>query len=224
MQHDAPRVTDYSTTTMDAGLPQYERSPMARSSNSSTSRGARPPTEHLYHLTSSKSRPWLTLKVTSKAPASSYLPAFYQGEAITGSVVLCLDREEPIKSVSVQVSRRCRPACHLYSRRYARRWTAFRANDLLRHGRPQFPPNISGPVAPVIDASHRLPEHFQFGEAFWGTRLAVLTHLTRIMSSQVAERAGSIIFPAGIVLRAHGQSSHSVPDRGDGTSKQIPGG
>ncbi|EIW53242.1 uncharacterized protein TRAVEDRAFT_134054 [Trametes versicolor FP-101664 SS1] len=89
---------------MDAGLPQYERSPLARSSTSSASRGVRPPTEHLYHrFTSSKGQPWLTLKVASKAPASSYLPAFYQGEAITGSVVLCLDREETIKSVSVQL-------------------------------------------------------------------------------------------------------------------------
>ncbi len=103
---------------MDAGLPQYERSPMARSSTSSASRGARAPTEHLYHLTASKSPPWLTLKVTSKAPASSYLPAFYQGEAITGSVVLCLDKEEPIKSISVQVSRNTRvvtlPSAFIY--------------------------------------------------------------------------------------------------------------
>lgn len=97
-----------ATTTMDAGLPQYERSPLARSSTSSASRGVRPPTEHLYHrFTSSKGQPWLTLKVASKAPASSYLPAFYQGEAISGSVALCLDREETIKSVSVQVSKKC---------------------------------------------------------------------------------------------------------------------
>lgn len=203
---------------MDADLPQYERSPGApRSSNSSTSRGARPPTEHLYHLTSSKSRPWLTLKVISKAPASSYLPAFYQGEAVTGSVALCRDREEPIKSVSVQVTRCCCSTCRFYLRRYARRCVAFRANDFLRHGRPQFPPIISGSVAPVIGAPYRHPERRQFGEAFWRTQLAVLTHLAGIVSRQVAERGGSIISPAGIVLRANGQGSYSVPARGDST-------
>lgn len=151
-----------ATTTMDAGLPQYERSPLARSSTSSASRGVRPPTEHLYHrFTSSKGQPWLTLKVASKAPASSYLPAFYQGEAITGSVVLCLDREETIKSVSVQVSKNniAPTFTFTYLRQFARRWTAFRANDFLHHGRPQFPPNISGSVAPVFSASEQLPEY-----------------------------------------------------------------
>ncbi|KAI0649771.1 hypothetical protein C8Q79DRAFT_940660 [Trametes meyenii] len=92
---------------MDAELPQYTHTSTSRSNPSSGNRFTQAPnrttTEHQYHLTTSKSRPWLTLKVVSKAPASTYLPAFYQGEAIQGSVTLTLDKEEPIKSVSVQV-------------------------------------------------------------------------------------------------------------------------
>ncbi|KAI0672161.1 hypothetical protein C8Q78DRAFT_730210 [Trametes maxima] len=92
---------------MDTELPQYTRSLTPRSNSSPGSRSTqvpnRTPTEHYYHLTSSKSRPWLTLKVISKAPTSTYLPAFYQGEAMQGTVTLTLDKEEPIKSVSVQV-------------------------------------------------------------------------------------------------------------------------
>ncbi|KAH9848132.1 hypothetical protein C2E23DRAFT_941244 [Lenzites betulinus] len=88
---------------MDTDLPQYHRTDTALSNNPSSSRVTRAPTEHQYHLPTSKSRPWLSLSVLSKAPASTYLPAFYQGEPITGSVTLRLEKEEPIKSVSVQV-------------------------------------------------------------------------------------------------------------------------
>ncbi|KAH9903240.1 hypothetical protein C8Q73DRAFT_742388 [Cubamyces lactineus] len=88
---------------MDSGLPEYTPS----SSGSVLSPGhqstARYPTEHRYNLVTSNGRPWLTLKVFSKAPASNYLPAFYQGETVTGIVQLSLSTGEPIKSISVQI-------------------------------------------------------------------------------------------------------------------------
>ena len=59
--------------------------------------------EHLYRLTDSKERPWFTLKVISNAPASTFLPSFYEGETIKGSVTLNLLKEESIKAISVQV-------------------------------------------------------------------------------------------------------------------------
>lgn len=52
----------------------------------------------------SKGQPWLTLKVLSNAPASNYLPFFYEGEPIRGSVTLDRDKEDSIKSISVQVT------------------------------------------------------------------------------------------------------------------------
>ena len=64
---------------------------------------SRPPVEHRYHLTNSNGHPWLTLKVVSNAPASTFLPTFHAGETINGSVMLSLSKEDSIKAVSIQV-------------------------------------------------------------------------------------------------------------------------
>ena len=60
--------------------------------------------EHLYHLMNSRDRPWLTLKVVSKAPAPTYIPSFHEGDAIGGSVTINLRKEESIKAISIQVN------------------------------------------------------------------------------------------------------------------------
>ncbi|KAI0634594.1 hypothetical protein C8Q77DRAFT_768334 [Trametes polyzona] len=89
---------------MNGDLPQYERIHDTRSgAMQSTGRTIRPRTEHLYHLMTSKNLPWLTLKVISKAPAPHNLPSFYEGETIVGTVVLQLEKEEPVKAVSIQI-------------------------------------------------------------------------------------------------------------------------
>ncbi|KAM5546092.1 hypothetical protein V8D89_000218 [Ganoderma adspersum] len=102
---------------MDPELPQYTHSnthrrvrrnatptTSAHSTNHNTSRStSRPPVEHLYHLMNSRDRPWLTLKVVSKAPASTYLPSFHEGDPVGGSVTISLRKEEPIKAISIQV-------------------------------------------------------------------------------------------------------------------------
>lgn len=98
---------------MDPELPQYARSstrprdprPSVGSSSSGSRRNSasRAPSEHSYHLTDSKGRQWLSLKVISNAPSSGYLPAFYEGDAIGGSVSLHREKEDSIKSISVQV-------------------------------------------------------------------------------------------------------------------------
>ncbi|KAI9060021.1 hypothetical protein FKP32DRAFT_1578831, partial [Trametes sanguinea] len=88
---------------MDAEhLPQYSRNPTTTQYSSNGHRTGQVQREHLYHLTSARG-PWLTLTVFSNAPTSNHLPAFYQGESVRGSVTLRLDREEAIKSVSVQI-------------------------------------------------------------------------------------------------------------------------
>ncbi|KAI1792706.1 hypothetical protein LXA43DRAFT_311003 [Ganoderma leucocontextum] len=106
---------------MDPELPQYVHSTTQRpvrrnatgnatSTHSTSGTGhppsrstSRPPVEHLYHLTNSRDRPWLTLRVLSKAPASNYLPSFYEGDNIRGSVALNLGKEDSIKAISIQV-------------------------------------------------------------------------------------------------------------------------
>lgn len=60
-------------------------------------------TEHSYTLTSSKNVAWAKLAVSSRARSSNHLPSFFEGEDITGSVDLSLEREESIKAVTVSV-------------------------------------------------------------------------------------------------------------------------
>ncbi|CAL1710189.1 unnamed protein product [Somion occarium] len=60
-------------------------------------------TEHSYTLTSSKNVPWVKLAVISRALSPSHLPSFFEGEDVTGSLSLMLDREESIKSISVSI-------------------------------------------------------------------------------------------------------------------------
>ncbi|KAI0708548.1 hypothetical protein C8Q76DRAFT_799799 [Earliella scabrosa] len=94
---------------MDPELPQYPHQSTqhrdGRAGVASAWRGGgslRTPTEHLYHLTNSRGQPWLTLKVMSDAPASNYLPAFFEGEAITGVVSLHREKEDSIRSITIQ--------------------------------------------------------------------------------------------------------------------------
>ncbi|KAI0752587.1 hypothetical protein C8Q80DRAFT_1342136 [Daedaleopsis nitida] len=108
-----PTVPSVARAAMQADLPQYARTPTQHqhrtsraSANSPATRhgsSSRAPTEHLYHLTSSKGSPWLTLKMSSNAPGSKYLPVFFEGEAIGGTVALHREKEDAIRSISVKV-------------------------------------------------------------------------------------------------------------------------
>lgn len=82
----------------DSELPPYTR----RTFDAPTSHRDR--TEHLYDLMNSKNKPWATLKLLSSAKSSNLLPTFFQGEDVTGSVVLNLQKEDPIQAVTVSVS------------------------------------------------------------------------------------------------------------------------
>ncbi|KAI0366529.1 hypothetical protein BV20DRAFT_951982 [Pilatotrama ljubarskyi] len=86
---------------MDADPPQYSRSSTAYCRHSSSARrSTRPPTEHVYQLTNAKSWPWLTLKLMSNAPSSSYLPAFYRGEEIAG----CVSERQSLQSILARMT------------------------------------------------------------------------------------------------------------------------
>ncbi|KAI0761342.1 hypothetical protein BD413DRAFT_647290 [Trametes elegans] len=88
---------------MDADLPQYSRTSTTASISTTGSRTARPLAERVYHLTSSNGTPWLTLTMSCRTPAPNSLPLFRQDEAIQGSVILSLEKSEPIISVFVEL-------------------------------------------------------------------------------------------------------------------------
>jgi len=84
-------------------LPGY--APRASSSRAShTLRNAG--SEYTISREDNKGRKWLLLSVKSRAPTSDFLPLFYSGDLITGSVTLNLLKPETIKSIAVKASRR----------------------------------------------------------------------------------------------------------------------
>jgi len=84
-------------------LPGY--APRASSSRAShTLRNAG--SEYTISREDSKGHKWLLFSVKSRAPTSDFLPLFYSGDLITGSVTLNLLKPETIKSITVKVNRR----------------------------------------------------------------------------------------------------------------------
>ena len=85
--------------TLDAGteLPNYFDLP-----------GGAPRT-HQYNLEDSKGKPWVILRLSSRAPSSKALPVFFEGDKVNGEVEANLGKGENCKAVIVKVS--SKPAC-----------------------------------------------------------------------------------------------------------------
>ena len=60
-------------------------------------------TTYPYELKDGKDRSWLKLNIKSRAYASACLPHFFEGECMTGSVMLELEKETQVKAVIVEV-------------------------------------------------------------------------------------------------------------------------
>ncbi|KAH8102043.1 hypothetical protein BXZ70DRAFT_999481 [Cristinia sonorae] len=61
-------------------------------------------TEHHYTLSDARDPPWATLMVRSRAPLPTHLPSTFEGEDITGEILLDLTREDSsIKGVVVSI-------------------------------------------------------------------------------------------------------------------------
>jgi hypothetical protein len=86
-------------TNGDAGLPSYSR---ARSSETVS----RKRTEHVYHLMNSSNKPWATLKVQSAARSPGNVPVYFQGDVITGTFELDVNKDH-ILEIAIIV--RCSP-------------------------------------------------------------------------------------------------------------------
>lgn len=63
-------------------------------------------TERVSTLETSKMKPWAFLKVNSRVGKSMSIPRFIQGEPITGTVQLSLEKTEHIEAVTIQASLR----------------------------------------------------------------------------------------------------------------------
>lgn len=85
---------DEASAATDGELPGY-----SRAEPSSTSREW---PEHVYSLDKTQ----LSLKVKSRAPSATNLPLFFDGDTITGSVEMNVEKPESAKSVTISVSSR----------------------------------------------------------------------------------------------------------------------
>jgi len=65
--------------------------------------GSRPLNDLVFTLDTSKGKPWALLKVCSRGNKSSKVPTFMEGEVITGTVELQLDKVEHIQYVTVEI-------------------------------------------------------------------------------------------------------------------------
>ncbi|KLO08938.1 hypothetical protein SCHPADRAFT_931505 [Schizopora paradoxa] len=98
-EHELPAYGDHHGTHAVAAPPLQPPPFTAASSSSAASR-----TEHTYSLNNSKGKPWLTLVIKSRAPSSKALPVFYEGDVISGTVSVSLDKPESSKGVTIAVT------------------------------------------------------------------------------------------------------------------------
>ncbi|KDR85823.1 hypothetical protein GALMADRAFT_234914 [Galerina marginata CBS 339.88] len=59
--------------------------------------------EHHSFLETAKGRKWLSMSVKSRATSAASLPIFFEGDTISGRVMVDLDQEEHIKGVSISI-------------------------------------------------------------------------------------------------------------------------
>jgi hypothetical protein len=64
---------------------------------------SRPLRELVFSLQNSKGNPWALLKVLSRAGQTAQVPSFLEGEDITGTVELKLEKTEHIQAVTIEV-------------------------------------------------------------------------------------------------------------------------
>ena len=98
-EHELPAYGDHHGTHAVSAPPLQPPPFSAASSSSAASR-----TEHTYSLNNSKGKPWLTLVIKSRAPSPKALPVFYEGDVISGTVSVSLDKPESSKGVTIAVS------------------------------------------------------------------------------------------------------------------------
>jgi hypothetical protein len=85
-------------------LPSYRPPAPLRPGISSAPSSTVDATTHQWSLTNRNQRPWVTLKLKSRARATTNRPYFFQGDTLDGEVELNLERPDSIRAVEVEVS------------------------------------------------------------------------------------------------------------------------
>jgi hypothetical protein len=106
---DAHPSTDpiFSLHSLESGLPIYETNrdidpPLYRHTRlESTSTRER--AEHVYNLMNSKDQPWATLKFRSAARYPDHAPVLFEGDAITGTLEINVNKDHILEIVIVVV-------------------------------------------------------------------------------------------------------------------------
>lgn len=62
-------------------------------------------TDHEFFIRNNKSKPWLTLKLRSRATEAKFLPVYCDGDSVTGELILDLESDEKTKGISLTVRR-----------------------------------------------------------------------------------------------------------------------
>ncbi|KAF9524862.1 hypothetical protein CPB83DRAFT_773149 [Crepidotus variabilis] len=66
----------------------------------------REPTEHVFQVADGKSKPWITLKLSSSAKSSKSLPTFFEKENINGQLEVDAERGDSIQAITATVTGR----------------------------------------------------------------------------------------------------------------------
>ena len=82
----------------DAVLPRY--------TSTSTSSLGPELSEHTFQLEDSKGRPWIWLKVKSRAKDKKTWPLYYERDIINGTVEVDFDKTDGAKAIAISVSAR----------------------------------------------------------------------------------------------------------------------
>jgi hypothetical protein len=88
----------------DSDLPSYSPPAPLRPGVSSAPSITADATTHQWSLTNRNQRPWATLKLKSRARATTHRPYFFQGDILDGEVELNLERPDSIRAIEVEVS------------------------------------------------------------------------------------------------------------------------
>ena len=86
----------YSSSTTTAAAAETEGIPASIRQSSSV--------KHSYSLFDSRNQPWVTLTVDSNVSDPRFLPAYYQGQTISGSVTMMLSKPETVYELCLNLS------------------------------------------------------------------------------------------------------------------------
>jgi hypothetical protein len=100
-----PLTGPLSTLSLDVDLPDYEANgdlgPPSYTHTRPEPTTARERTEHVYHLTNGKNKPTANLKFQSAARCPEHVPIIFEGEAITGTFDLDVNKDHILDIVIV---------------------------------------------------------------------------------------------------------------------------